>query len=166
MSRYRNKSFCLLPGLLLLYWVSASVIAEQRYGRLFTTPEQRTHLDLLRDRFAPNKETRIIAIDSKKRKENANKKRAPSMSILGVMSRSNGESSVWVDSVILNTKQQFEQGIILQQNKDGALSVRVNKGDTVNPVEVKPGQTILWKSGEIIEAYRAKPNHDAQKKKQ
>jgi hypothetical protein len=156
-SGYKTELTILACLLTLILGVN-STMADNRYGRLFSTQPQRATLEALRNKFSPNKVTRIIAIDSKKKQKNTAQKRTPTLSVIGAMTRSNGQTSVWTDNTMLNTKQQFEQGVVLEQRPDGGITVKVNKADTIAPLHLKPGQTLIWKTGEIIENYKVKPD--------
>ena len=121
----RRQSTRLLLGALLLTLTSLPAPAQE-LGRLFFTPERREALDRQRQFKAP---------------ENLEIPDDPTLTINGVVTRSSGKRTVWIngtaqedghaDSGLVVAPSRGNPGQVLVQPEDGPTA-RVGVGNTVN----------------------------------
>ncbi|MDZ7656960.1 MAG: hypothetical protein U0997_13560 [Sulfurimicrobium sp.] len=113
--------------------------ADEALGRLFYTPEQRARMDVARQH------ERSIRLDEE---ESA----PPSANILlnGVITRSDGKSTVWINNRLQNAATQ---SAIVRKGGE----VRVVTPGAKRTVPLKVGQSIDMTSGEVEEVYRRAP---------
>ncbi|MDP2962057.1 MAG: hypothetical protein Q8N54_04805 [Sulfurimicrobium sp.] len=113
--------------------------ADEALGRLFYTPEQRARMDVARQH------ERSIRLDEE---ESA----PPSANILlnGVITRSDGKSTVWINNRLQNAATQ---SAIVRKGGE----VRVVTPGAKRTVPLKVGQSIDMSSGEVAEVYRRAP---------
>lgn len=144
-------AWCLFSVLLL----SAGVHAQQLNGNLFTTPEQRSYLDALRQEFlAESRETGFDIEESE-----ITPAPAPTtveieprieFTLGGIMTRRDGSHVIW-----LNNKSFSEAGLpdgidLVSENNQLALRFHTDIGDKI----LFPGQTIEINSGAVRERYQ------------
>ena len=128
--RLKTRHSASLAGLLFaLTWMTApcpDANAEEELGRLFFTPERRQNLD--RQRQLNIQEKQEIPED-------------PTLTINGVVSRSSGKRTVWINGMAQSEKDT-QSGITVTPNRNepGKVVVqaaespagKANVGDTVN----------------------------------
>ena len=116
----------LLCALTLMAAASPPVCADEELGRLFFTPERRQALD--RQRELNIQETQVIPED-------------PTLTINGVVTRSSGKQTTWINGVAQNENDQPSGVTVTSSHKNpGKVLVRpndqpgtqANVGDTVN----------------------------------
>jgi hypothetical protein len=131
----RTKRNRRLAGLLFALALTAAIIpqatAEEALGRLFFTPERRQTLD--RQRRLNIQEKQEIPED-------------PMLTINGVVTRSSGKSTVWINGVSQN-ENETRNGVAVTPNgkEPGRIVVQTTEVPTT---EAKVGDTIKRNSGE------------------
>lgn len=142
-------------------------------GRLFTTPEQRHYLDLIRNNLAPPKKFEDNSLMNLKKKAesitNKQTTKVPKQVIMkGYVLRKNGKHTVWVNDgmTLYNTGTKHKQGIHLYNKHSVENGIHISKKRS-NPSDVyvsvtgkktvplKPGQIYNSSTGQIIENYEA-----------
>jgi hypothetical protein len=132
---------------ILLSGLSAAGSAEEpTLGRLFLTPEQRAALDSAR-RNKIRAEAVVAAADKKPKTPPAR-----SVTINGVVSRSDGESTIWVNGHA--TEGQTEDGMRVAIAPGSNSSVVVREPAKGKHVRLKVGQRADLLSGKIEESYQ------------
>jgi hypothetical protein len=113
--------------------------AEGSLGRLFYTPEQRARMDVARQH------ERSIRID-----EEESAPQSANILLNGVITRSDGKSTVWINNRIQNEATQSAT-----VGKGG--EVRIVTPGAKRAVPLKVGQSIDMNSGQVEEVYRRAP---------
>ena len=123
-------------------------------GRLFFTPDQRASLDRAR---AQRARTTLST-------ENPEQDAAPvSQTIIygGVVRRSDGKSTAWLNNQPVNDREPFGGTIVGRVRPDGSVTLQVPQSG--RSVSLKPGQSVELLSGAIEEAYMRKPTQPESK---
>jgi len=127
------------------------------YGRLFLTPQQRAALDDARR----NKVREVVPKPVKKFVDAPPKREQPSGSVTlnGIVRRSDGESTVWVNGVAMPGDAPTGKFQVAPTSSQSGV-VQVPNPDRSNPVELKVGQRLDMSNGQITERYanRSAPN--------
>lgn len=127
----------------------AAARAVEPIGRLFFTPAQRASLDVARTQRART------TLSTEKDEETAAPV-AQSITYGGMVRRSDGKSTVWINNRPINDKEPVAGGAIVGRVRpDGGVLLQVPQSGRV--VGLKPGQSIELLSGTIEEAYSRKP---------
>jgi len=115
--------------------------AAEPLGRLFFTPEQRALLDTLRTR-------KVVAVQTKDE---------PPLEIVtysGIVRRSDGKTTVWVNNQALSEADLREQPAIAGRiSRDGKILLGAGKGS----MQLKVGQSAELLSGRVSEPFSAPP---------
>lgn len=126
--------------LLLIASGSVSSRAAEPLGRLFFTPAQRTTLDAGKELDRPKQAGPAV--------------RGPrSVTVNGVVTRSDGESTVWVNGRPADARRPDTATITAKPA--GAASARVRVMDS--DARLRVGQTLDRRTGKVTEAYQRKP---------
>lgn len=131
---------------------AAGSAQEPALGRLFLTPEQRAALDNAR-RNKIRAEAVVAAADKKPRAPPAK-----SVTINGVVSRSDGESTIWVNGHATEGETQDGMHVVIAPGSNSSVVVR--EPARGKNVRLKVGQRADLVSGKIEESYqqrRAEP---------
>jgi hypothetical protein len=135
--------------LLLALLVTANTATAAELGRMFFTPAQRATLDNAR-----KQNIRVeIGNDSEQQQQSA----APvpqSVSVNGVIRRSDGKNTIWLNNRIVNEQQpgSMKAAVGKADNR-----VRLNVPESGRNVDLKVGQTVEIVSGTIEESYLRRP---------
>ena len=137
----------LLPvvGLLLL---APPAGAAEPIGRLFFTPEQRASLDVAR-----SKRTHA-AVATEKTEESAPAPGPETVTYEGLVRRSDGRNTVWLNNRAVSEKQAAES-LVRSVGADGSVTLRAPQ--TGRDLSLKVGQSAELTSGTIDEAYARRP---------
>jgi hypothetical protein len=128
------------PMLLLAALCGAAQAAEP-LGRLFFTPAQRATLDAGKQLDLPRKAGPTV--------------RGPSaVTLNGIVTRSDGESTVWVNGAPANAPRGTGNATIYAKPAGGS-SARVTVMDSASKLRV--GQTLDRRTGKVMEIYEHKP---------
>ena len=145
------SSACLAACLLAAITPSLPAMAQQQepLGRLFFTPAQRSSLDIARSQ-------RARATLSTERTEETAAPVAQSITYSGVIRRSDGQTTVWLNGRPVEDRELAGNAAIVGRVRpDGAVTLQVPQSG--RSVELKPGQSVELLSGTIEEAYSRKP---------
>jgi hypothetical protein len=126
-------------------------------GRLFFTPAQRAQLDVAR------KQRARTALATEGAEESSTAAPTPqTITYDGAIRRSDGKSTVWINSRPVHEKESASGGVIVGRVRaDGGVSLQIPQSG--RSVELKPGQSIELLSGAIEERYSRKPAVDEPK---
>jgi hypothetical protein len=131
--------------------------AAEPLGRLFFTPAQRAQLDVARKQRART----ALATETTEEASTA----APTPQTItydGVVQRTDGKSTVWINSRPTHEKEAASGGVIVGRVRaDGGVSLQIPQSGRA--VELKPGQSVELLSGTIEEKYSRKPAVDEPK---
>ena len=123
----------------ILYLAAGFSLAMPAYaedlGRLFFTPEQRGALDARRKARIPDKPTAVVV-------------ESPVTRIDGVVSRTGGKSTTWVNGEAVPEGTQPE-GLRLRPKRNDNSRIVVNIGETDSEVDLKIGQSFDRGTGEV-----------------
>lgn len=118
-------------------------------GRLFFTPAQRLQLDIARRQ-------RARATLATERTEEVAQPIPQTITYDGVVRRSDGKTTVWVNGRPINDQQPVGgTAIVGRIGADG--SVRLQVPQSGRSVDLKPGQRVELLSGTVEEGYQRKP---------
>jgi hypothetical protein len=135
-----------LRALILCALLAGSALTARaqspQLGRLFLSPEQRAQLDTQRY-GAPPPDPALAAAPPPPPPP------APPVELNGVVQRSSGRSTVW-----LNQEAQNEPHNRLASGKPGTLTLRLSNGQVV---QLKPGQRYDPASGTVSEVQETPP---------
>ena len=123
------------PLVLVLLLGSAAGAAGQELGRLFLSPEQRAALDARRKAKLPDRPA-AAAVES------------PTTRVDGMVMRSGGKSTVWLNGEPVPEGTQPE-GVRVAPGRRDPSSVSVTVGEGERRVEMKIGESIDRGSGEL-----------------
>ena len=160
----------MLGSTLLFLFPAADSYAEQRIGRLFSSPEQRMELDRMRNDPGFGKKSEPAAdrpasgsrsepaTASGSLPESAGARLARAVTLNGVVLRSDGHRVAWIDGVESATGTTLPAGVRIeaQRTPGGSLYVRLPEGRA--SAALKPGQTIDAK-GRVREVYERRPTN-------
>ncbi len=118
--------------------------AAEPLGRLFYTPEQRATLD--------NARRQNIKIEV----ETETPTPPENISVNGVIKRSDGQSTVWINNRPLNEKRAPSGIKIIGRSADNT-SVTLQLPQSSHNVDLKVGQNLDATSGQIQESYQRSP---------
>ena len=122
--------------------------AAEPLGRIFFTPAQRASLDIARTRRARN----TLATE---RSDEPAAPVAQSITYDGMVRRSDGKSTVWINSRAYNENEQVSGPVVGRVRPDGG--VRLQLPQSSRSVDLKVGQTVELVSGAVEEPYSRKP---------
>ena len=134
-----------LPLAIMLAICACSAQA-QTMGRLFFTPEQRAMLDVARQHDQP--------VTSPEEGEQQLQKQ--NITVNGVVRRSDGQVTVWVNNKAQQANQP--QGIQVIHDKSSPAGVNLKLPFAGNQIKLKIGQSLDPASGQIEEGYHRKPD--------
>lgn len=130
--------------------VAPGASGAETLGRLFFTPAQRSELDAGKRLSASPAASRPAA------------PRGPgSITLSGVVRRSDGEYTVWVNGRAVG--KGGPSGVSAAPSTKHRSAARVNVRGTSNPVELRVGQQLRRSTGKIVETYQTSsaPNTSA-----
>jgi hypothetical protein len=130
--------------------------AAEPLGRLFFTPAQRAQLDVAR------KQRTRTSLATESTEETTAAPTPQTITYEGAVRRSDGKSTVWINSRPVQEKESASGGVIVGRVRaDGGVSLQIPQSGRA--VELKPGQSIELLSGAIEEKYTRKPAADEPK---
>jgi hypothetical protein len=135
----------LILAMLLVAVAPLGIAQEPSFGRLFLTPEQRAALDNAR-RNRIRAEALAATVDKKPKIPPAR-----SVTINGIVSRSDGESTIWVNGH--PTEGQTEDGMRVTISPGSQSDVVLREPEKGRRVRLKVGQKADLLSGRIQEPY-------------
>ena len=149
----REDSSCFptkLLGVMLVLVLAAlpSLSQGESLGRLFFTPDERSNLD----------RARLTGIAPEQ--EGAPAQQLESITLNGIVKRSSGKTTVWVNSAAQH-ETDLPPGTKRQASKMRLPDFPVLVQKTGKTVTLKVGQTLNIESGEIREIYQLPPRNEA-----
>jgi len=129
-----------LPIALALLTLAPPLHAETAMGRLFFTPEQRAALDRARQQNISAETTNAAAPDN--------------ITLNGVVRRSDGHHTVWINSKAFGDKPSDNSVKITRDKRSGNFTLQLPYSD--KQIQLKVGQSLDAASGKVDEAYRNK----------
>ncbi len=137
-----NISDTFIRAALLVTLASFSVQSwGEPLGRLFSTPDERADLERAR-----------LTGDSTEQKD-APARQQESLTLNGIVKRSSGKITVWVNHAVLD-ETHFPPDTKIQARKSRPPEFPVLVQKTGKTVTLKVGQTLIIDSGEIRESYQ------------
>lgn len=132
-------SYLLVTAATLLAQAPGLCMADP-LGRLFFTPEQRHALDMRRNS------------DGTLTENNADVP-AEEITLNGIVKRSGGKSTVWINQIV-QTETDLVSGPKAQPSQARLPNIPVNVPSLKKTINLKVGQTLDTRSGEIREGYQ------------
>ena len=130
----RNSGMVWLAFLLALTPLASAQESSQSLGRLFFTPERRQILD--RQRQLNIQEKQEVPED-------------PTLTINGVVTRSSGKRTVWINGVSQNENDNSTGVVVIPNKRDpGKITVRPDESPSTN---AKVGDTVNRNTGETAD---------------
>ncbi len=139
--------------------VASGPALGQALGRLFLTPEQRAELNEIR--LDPNF-GKVAAPAAMPIEPTAPGTAVPNVTINGVVFRSSGANSSWINGSSVPSSDSTREGIRIESRRlAGGSTVKLTLPGGLETVEIKPGQKIDLSSGGVFEPYELKAAEDA-----
>ena len=145
MSRCSRWWPLLLAGVALS--AGTTPVAAAELGRLFTTPEQRALMDRLRTELgaAPEPQNAVEAVPEPEMREPA-----PAVAVNGLVRRSNGRATVWVNGRAVAFPGPGRTGVAgieaIAPPADAAVRITTSTG---RAVDLMPGQRYLPRADQV-----------------
>lgn len=134
---------------LLCSGVAAATQAQQRLGRLFSTPEERANLNELRK----NREL-VLPDPAPVAQTTEPEPTIEQLSIDGLVIRSSGANSAWINGRQVSGGWTTREGVRVDTSAiERGGRVRITLPSGVDSVDLKPGQKIDVLSGVVVEGY-------------
>lgn len=138
------------PLLLLIATLAlpcATLQAQELRGTLFTSPQQRDYLDHLRSEFLARSQGSGFDIQEAEVPQipTAAPEPAPVYTLGGIMTRSDGSRTVWLNGRTVD-ESELPTGMRIVES-DGSLTLRVNTASGNHLI--KPGQTLNTGNGQV-----------------
>ena len=145
------STWCCVMAMVTLL-VAPQPAAPQSLGRLFSTPEQRRALDAARSNYDPTRQEIIYKRGPMPvaEPEPPPPPRMPNLMINGLVVRSSGVTSAWINGTQLRSGEATADGIRVQSS-DGTVKFVLPSGTKTAPI--KPGQLLDPNVGEVKEVY-------------
>ena len=146
---------------LLILSPVAGLHAQERLGRLFSSPEQRLELDRLRDDpdFGKTPEPVAAAIDPLPGSRLG--QGAPATRIDGAVFRGGAHRVLWINGVMAGAGAAAPGGIRIDADGASGGQIRLRLPGGRSTVALKPGQAIDGAHRRVLEAYERRPANDA-----
>jgi hypothetical protein len=124
---------------LLLALCAGAVQAAEPLGRLFFTPTQRATLDAGKELDKPRQATAVLPGPR-------------TLKVDGVVTRSDGESTVWVNGAPANAPRAGAAPIYAKPSGNAGAKIRVLESES----SLRVGQTLDRRTGRVTEPYERK----------
>jgi hypothetical protein len=138
----------------LLLWVISAQGAE--LGRLFTTPQERAMLEKSRHRPTPQVEKQPKSIEKKPSSAVEEIKAPPRITINGVVSRTDGTGTVWVNGMNSLDGDLDAQHIYVDPTSTRGEKVTIRLPNSPLELRLKPGETYEPSASTVIDGYQHK----------
>ena len=147
-----GRTLALTTALLLA--AAPHAARAQLQGTLFTSPEQRSYLDALREQYlARNREggfdVEDISIPALPEPEAAPPPEAVMYRLGGIMSRRDGSHSIWLNGSSLSENALPDGASLVRESGTLALRFETPRGVAF----LRPGQTLNFDRGVVLESY-------------
>ncbi len=150
----------LMVSVCLLY---PSCLVAEPLGRLFFTEEERVILERMRW-ASPEKISRIQEKQEVAEEKPTQPEKSAFVTLSGVMTRSNGRQTVWLNGVSYDRSQLPENVRVRKPFTAGQVELRVE--EKRKTYSLRPGQTLDIENGLIREAHQRVPEVEAPKSDQ
>ena len=139
-------------ALVALLCISAGAPAQDVLsGRLFTSPEQRAKLN----------QARKLGYKVDENNSGPQSDKPLSATVDGIVTRSSGNTTTWINSVAQPEGQHNATMSVLQQpGHDPAILIKTDSGKRVR---LKVGDTVDMQTGAVRKVYESSPNDSAQR---
>jgi hypothetical protein len=141
--------------IILSFFIITEAFAADGLGRLFLTPEQRAQLDIVRARRDPRQPLTAEPVAAQTTPTPPAAPQGPdTVTYNGVVRRSDGKSTVWINGKPLNERNRSghpNDVNVLGMRADGAVSVAVPQASRT--ASLKVGQRLDVGSGRVEEGY-------------
>ena len=134
------------------------VVSAETLGRLFSTPEKRQELDEFRNN--PDLGEEVVPAVVEALDPNSGPV-VPTITFNGIVLRSDGQNSSWINGSQIQSGQSTKEGIDVQPSTDGGGSVKLILPAGTQTISLKPGQKIDLTTGSLLEAYEYRVREDA-----
>jgi hypothetical protein len=132
----------------LLMPAAAPAAEQERLGRMFFTPAQRTSLDFARTQRART----TVGTESDQEAAAAGQ----TITYRGLIQRSDGRTTVWLNNQAVHDDNPAGAGAVVSRVRpDGSITLQAPQ--SARSVNLKPGQTVELQSGTIEEGYSRTP---------
>ena len=135
----------LLPALL----VASTAVADDRIGRLFSTPDDRAKLDMLRSGLVK----KMALSESDADRGESGLQPAEPVYFNGLVRRSDGRTTVWVNGQRLDQSGGTDE-LTLRSRVDRQNRVKLRLNKERRTVQLKPGQAWDPAVKQIVERFR------------
>ncbi|MEW6313755.1 MAG: hypothetical protein AB1513_06885 [Pseudomonadota bacterium] len=133
---------------LIMLLALAAPSGAQELGRLFFTPAQRAALDSARQQNVR------IDLTPAEEQETADAAPAGTITFNGIVRRSDGHASVWVNNKRIDDR---DSGNIRILRRDGTDSISIQAPNSDSRVNLKVGQNYDTATGQVQENYASRP---------
>ena len=137
----------------LLLWVMPAQGAE--LGRLFTTPQERAMLEKSRHRPTPQVEKQPKS-SKKKPRSPVEAIKTPRVTVNGVVTRTDGTSTVWVNGMNSLDGDLDAQHIYVDPTSTRGEKVTIRLPNSPLELRLKPGETYEPSASTVIDGYQHK----------
>ena len=131
----------LLVSVAILGFAQAPAARAAELGRLFLTPEQRSALDARRKARLPDIKPQAVTVES------------PTTRIDGFVTRSSGNSTVWVNGQAVGEGAE-QEGLRVRPRRADPSRVTIEVGEGERKIDVKVGQSLDRATGEVRDPLR------------
>ena len=125
-------------------------------GRLFTTPQQRAELERLRHAPPPAPKPKLVE-QPKVEAPQAPPPTVPPITVNGVVVRSDGESTAWVNGQSTVDGNVDVDNVQVNPRRIKGLSVPITTPSNLPDVRLKPGQSYDPDTGTVVDIYQQSP---------
>ena len=155
MNKLYGLTIFLLPAFLIgLAAMPLQAVAEDDFGRLFSSQAERKQLDILRQ----NQKLIVVSPQKNTQLEPVAVELPEPLSMQGYVKRSDGSTTLWINNKAVQentTQSDVEIGRLNKQKnstKNGADSLNVRIPATGKNVRLKPGQVYEPETNRIVES--------------
>jgi hypothetical protein len=136
-----KRAATLLLSLIIFGFAQAPGARAGELGRLFLTPAQRSALDARREARLPDTPPAAVVVES------------PTTRIDGFVTRSSGNSTVWVNGQAVGEGAEHEGLRVLRRRADPSR-VTIETGEGERKIDIKVGQSLDRATGEVRDPLR------------
>ena len=133
-------------------WFQSGAVRAEALGRLFTTPQQRAELERLRHAPppAPKPEPKVV----EQPKVEAPPPEVPPITVNGVVVRSDGDSTAWVNGQSTEEGRNEIDNVQVNPRRIRGLAVPITTPSNLPDVRLKPGQSYDPATGTVVDIYQ------------
>lgn len=132
----------------------APAVGGQTLGRFFSTVDERLRLDEIRDQYQLGTLTTPVVKAAKRRPADTPEPSTAQFEISGVVLRSSGHNSSWLNGTRIPGGQRTGDGVRIEPTRGGSVSVRLVLPSGVDTAPIRPGQRIDVATGHVLESFQ------------